>query len=304
MNGEQKILSSQKSPHTYCRRVKKRITGTYPVMFVEDFCEGFSYDLSPDIKTSELFYKIVPENDVLMTYLNFEDNLFLEYAMDKIISNIMQTMLWYSKAYMEVVTFKNSEEDPKGIAFKLFNPIVSIKSLNKTYFLAIQQNNRIKLFSVDNNSLVIFKLKDMHYSKRYFKRLFKKLRKCDLTLTTDLVLSNTKTGFDYDIYRKKNDFNLLKSTRKIFWNIHGIDNQYLGDSYMLYRKAKFKMIKKDYLQYILHQMNLALEKHKEEMKFEGKICANYNNINYVEQFEKMQNGEINISQFCKIVLGI
>ena len=57
------------------------------------------------------------------------------------------------------------------------------------------------------------------------------------------------------------------------------------------------MFRKRILDYLLDKINEALIPYHGLAGFSGKVIANCKNVDYSQDFEKLQNGEISVSQF-------
>lgn len=143
----------------------------------------------------------------------------------------------------------------------------------------------------------------MGYSRGSLNGIFRKLKKLDALDIVSMNVTSKVTGFDFGEFVRKNDFRLLKETRKIYWYGRKGDNQFMSESYLLYRNAKFKMLKKAALKYMLQQINKGLKKHSEEWKISGEIVAQFKDIDYMKKFDDFQEKRITPSEFCDIIFG-
>lgn len=298
-------VSSQKSPGVVCLRLMKPEMGMYAHMFLEDFCANFSIDLAPHpLDRDRDFYKVEPPDDSLKDFLLFENYLFLEYDMDKLLIKVMKDLIYSGKAYLEIVTWRDTEGIVKGISFVQIKPIAVLKGRSKTLFASILYNKKLKLYCIENRNLIVLQLKDLGYSRYFLKRLLNRIRKYDLTDVSDMSLNPGKTGFDFNEYIRKKEFSLLKITRNVHWYGRNNENQYMSESYLLYRAAKFKMLRKEFLNYMIRQINKGLQNYKNELGFSGKIVIGCEDIDYMKEFKRLWAGEINTSQLSKLVFRI
>lgn len=295
-------FSSQSSPEVACLQMRKSVSGAYPFMFIQDFCASFSIGLSPHpLDRDRDFYRVEPPDDSLKDFLCFEDFMFLEYNMDKLLTGAMEDLISYGKAYLEIVSWRDTEGKIKGISFAPIQPLAVLKGKDKTLFASVLYNKKLKWYCIENTNLVVLQLKDLGFSRFSLQRLLKKIKEYDLTNVSDMSLNSEKTGFDFSEYIRISEFNLLKTTKKVYWYGRKGDNQHLSESYLLYRAAKFKMLRKDFLNYMIHQINTSLHYHKVEAGFCGELVVNCEDIDYMNEFEKLWAGEINTSQLSKIV---
>ena len=89
MTATKAYSTSQKSPHYTCVNSRRTPSSTYQHMFLEDFCDGFSFELAQD-KDDRLFYDVTPEGTQLKKLLTFQKYDFLRYDMDRLFSHIMR----------------------------------------------------------------------------------------------------------------------------------------------------------------------------------------------------------------------
>lgn len=293
---------SQSSPEVACLQARKSVSGAYPFMFIQDFCASFSSDLSlHSLNQDRDFYMVEPPDDSLKNYLCFQDFMFLEYNMDKLLAGAMEDLISYGKAYLEIVSWRDTEGNIKGISFARVTPLAVFRVKDKTLFVSMLYNKKLKWYCIENRNLIVLQLKDLGFSHRSFQRLLKRMKEYDLTNVSDMSLNPEKTGFDFSEYIRKNDFTLLKTTKRVYWYGRKGNNQYLSESYLLYRAAKFKMLRKEFLDYMIQQINKGLNHHKIEAEFCGKLVVNCEDIDYMDEFEKLWSGKINTSQLSKIV---
>lgn len=197
------------------------------------------------------FYKIKPPEDLLRDLLLFEDHQFLEYDMDNLLANIMQDLVCFGKAYLEIVTWRDTEGVIQGVSFALIKPVVVLRGINRTSFVSVQFNKELKLYHIENKNLIVLRIKDLGYSRYSLRKLLRKINKYDFTNVGNMSLYPQKTGFDFKEYTRKSEFALLKATRNVYWYGRNSRNQHMSESYLLYRAAKFVMLRKEFLNYII-----------------------------------------------------
>lgn len=300
-------FSSQKSPKVTCIQLKKYRDKIqrYRNMFLDDFCQWFSIDLRQDRSNrTQNFYDIAPLEDTLKDLLLFKNPQFLEYALDKLLAEIMQDMICYGKAYLEIVTWRDKKGNVHGISLVLIKPIIAFRGKNRTIFLVRQYDKKIKVFCIENHNIILFKMKNLGISHNHIRRILKKIDKHNILNIINTTLNSRKNGFDFDEYVHMSEYELLKETRDIYWYGRNGSNSYMSESYLLYRAAKFKTLRRNALKYLLQKINEGLEKHKYEVGFDGKLVANCENIDYEKEFKKLWRGEINISELSALVFRI
>ena len=297
--------SSRQSPcfHPYERKYRESL---YSNMFIQDFTLGFSYDLAPNdlhVEMRKNFYRINPEDDALKRLILCKYNSFFDYEFDKLLSRIMYCLLVNGRTYLEIVSLKDKENTVHGIEFVCI-PARPPRARSNTYDFTVKNyKEKVVHFSVDRNRLVIFDLKDLGYHRNFFRKMINHLSIFDATNAAELMLDSTmKDIFDFEKYQKSMDYKLLKDTHSIHWLGRDYSNQYLSESYHLYRQMQYKVLRYKFLQYILHQINVGLSHFKTEWGFSGEISTSVSLPPYEDLLIQYNKGEINSSTLCDIVL--
>lgn len=269
-------------------------------MFMEDFCRRFSISLYPYEKHDD-FYDIDPSCALLKKYLLFNDYSFFRYTFDQKLSSIIHHLILNGKAYLEIVKWTDKTGQLQGIEFVPIGVKHSIKIGGKFYFFSKSQGQRLK-FKIDEQSVVVFRLKDLGFRRKYFLHLLNKMSLLDITATTALTTDESLNGiYDFTEHQRQVDFCLLKYTRKIYWLGRSYSNQHLSESYLLYRMAHYKMLRFKFLDYILRQINNGLEDLQKEFKFDGKIVTPLERTNFEAHLREYYSGRISASQLSDIL---
>ena len=295
-------VSSQQSPNKYFYYERKYKKSLYSHMFLEDFSGLFSTEFT-SLEMRDGFYDVTPKDDFLKKLLLFSDYRYFHYHFDRLLSDVMSSLLLNGKAYVEIVSWMDSNNVIQGINLVPVPAKYHHKSRDKILFIAQSYNNETVHFSIDQKRLVIFDLKDIGFHRNYFCKLINHLAEFDEKNTLDLIQNpNMKGIFDYTEYQKLEDYKLLKMVNPIHWLGRNYSNQHLSESYLLYRKMQYKMLRYKFLDYILHQINEGLYRFKTEWGFSGKISASISLPDYKNLFIQYNNGKINASQLCSIVI--
>ena len=154
MKATKNYTSSQKSPRGPCLAFRKEPTSLYQNSFLEDFLRSFSIDLAQD-RDNDNFYNIVPNESDLKKVLCFQDYHFLRYDLDKILSQIMYTLIFAGKAFVEIVISTDEEKNLVGISLVPFHPIISIRGFKNTYFVTFLKNKKTKLFKIEVTKVLL-----------------------------------------------------------------------------------------------------------------------------------------------------
>jgi hypothetical protein len=116
------------------------------------------------------------------------------------------------------------------------------------------------------------------------------------------LLENSSTnGFDINKFEQLADFKLLYLNRKTYWLGRNYKNQFMSESYLLYRIAHFKMLRLKFLDYILKQYNAALDRFKEEYIISGEIITTSTRIDYDKYLTDLKDGKLNTTQVSDVI---
>lgn len=268
-------------------------------MFFEDFTSCYSTLFSPIGSRTE-FYHI---DDILKDLLRFDNCYDLDYELDRLLSTITYQLLLNGKAYIEVVLIKDSCGVIKGIRLLPINAKQQIKFSGKLFFKSVDYNKKLIRFNVDNDWIIVFDLKDLGFHRNFFRKLVNHLSAFDVTDSADLLLDPELEGkYNYQKHRNYLDYHLIKDTKSIYWVGRKYSNQYLSESYLLYRTIKYKSLRNDFLQYILSKINGRLSLISKDGAFSGGITADVNLSVYENSFCSYSEGTINASQLGDIVI--
>lgn len=296
--------SSQQAPRTAFKYEQKYQLSTTGSMFIDDFSAWFSSEFTPiGLRSDSNFYTIYPEDASLTKLLWFNGRFNLDYNLDTIFSQIVRQLILNGRAYLEIIFFKDFENVIKGINFVPINAKKRKNDLNHYTFQAIDWKNVQIEFSVESKYIVEFDLRDLGYGRNYFRRLLKKLANLDVTKASQLTFdSRAKEYFNFKEYVKITEYDLLKFTNNVHWLGRNYSNQHLSESYLLYRKIKFKILRYEFLKYILEQINCGLDRLKEEWGFTGNIGISFTLPDYNAFIKKYESGEYNASKLGDIVI--
>lgn len=300
MKTAKNYISSQKSPNGPYVTFRKDPTSIYQNSFLEDFFRWFSIDLAQD-RDNDNFYNIVPSESDLKKVLCFQSYHFLRYDLDKILSQIMYTLIFAGKAFIEIVISTDEEKNIVGISLIPFHPLISIRGFKNSYFLALLKSKKMRLFKIENQKVVSFRLSDLNFSHRYFRKLYRQLKRLDMVSVSDITISPGKTGFDLIAWNDKSEYKLLKTTKKIGWYGRISGNKYMGDAYLLYRSAKFKLFRKKFLDYFLEKINQALQPLCRELNIQGSLVANTIDLDLEKLFQKLSDADLNFVQLSDTI---
>lgn len=287
--------SSQISPSGEIWESPRDMSGMYTHMLLEDFCGSYSVFFSPNWHDRH-FYDIEPSSDPLKNILTLQEPWDLDRILDRFLSEITRILIEHRKAHVEIIIWKDNDGSVKGISFKPLKPIISITGIHKSLFISRQYSKNFCLYRIEHKRLIVFDLHDLGYSRQFFTRILKRINKRDITKVSDFTF-NKNLEFDFTKYAENEDYQLLKNTKGIHWYGRNSSNQYMDSFYLVWREAKFRCLRKRIFDYLLDKINAALIPYRGLACFSGKVIANCKNVDYSQEFEKLQNGEISVSQF-------
>lgn len=295
MNNKKEARSSQQSSNyfPYPFFEKKRELSMYGTMFLQDFCTHFSIVLGKR-NGHRNFYSVDPKDSHLNALLEYDNYMFMEYDFDKLLKSNLSDLVQYGKAYVEVV--KLFDEDDKLVGIKLisFRNNFQIRINDKIYYLLRKYDGKLITGKIDVENVITFKVRDLGHTKGFFKRIFRKLRKFDFSF---LELSmDSKSGFDFDVYKKKKDFDLLKVGNKLRWIGRKYDNHYINEPYLVYLRMEELKYKEKMLVKLLDMYNKKISEVGEKYGFTGKICFENRTSNYDELYIELESGMKNCEQ--------
>ncbi len=297
------LVSSQRSPKTVCTHIGKTPTDLYSNKFINDISMNFSIACTP-FENHHSFYAVDEGRDKLYHLLCFSNPHFLDYELDKELSNAVHDMIVYGKAYWELITLKNESGEIEGISFNRINSIFHFRGYKNTLFLMKPAQNKGIIFCrIPNKALVSFYSKEVGYSRFYFRRLFRKLKKLDtISEVADCIIHGVP--IDINVHEKKQDYKILKITKRIYW--HGIkrDNAYLSEPYLLYRIIMFRKLQERLAQYCINKINETLQRYGAEAGYTGRLILNLQRVDWEQAIQDMVDGKINTKTLGDMIFKI
>ena len=292
------LESSQQTSHyiDYSTHKNKGYSG-YGWMFEEDLSGNFSIALTKRGEDRG-FYKVDAKTSKLEDLLEFGDYGFLEYRLDELLSQNMSDLIYYGKAYVEVIRWYD-EENLVRISFQPFYYKKQVVIGKSIYYQLRRQNGEKIRGRIKRKDTIVFSLKDLGYSARSLKKIIKRLDK--MTIADYALALDENSGFDANVYQQKCEYKLLRLTSKFYWPTRDSSSKSMSEPYMLYRHMKFSLIQKKFLDYLMQGYNKALEELGKEYGFDGKIVYSCKTEEYEKVIEKLRNGEMNCEQVGKVM---
>ena len=289
--------SSQQGPtkrdYNYTTLISKIFHKPYSNMFIEDFCSHYSIALAKHISERN-FFKVDDNQKIFKSIFGYD---FLEYDLDKLLSNITTNLMIFGKAYVERIYSYDDQGNIVNIYYKSIN-CKNIKHRKNciTYKIKTENNQKIK-GQISNKLIIAFNLKDLGFSKKFFIRKIKKLKYLELP-KSDTSLSKY---FDIHQFQKKSDYNLLKMMKSVHWDARNHSNTYVTEPYSLYRSMMFEKLQNLFLEYLISKINEDIDFIKSETKFSGKIIFDSIAQNYDNLITELESGKKNCEQIGNII---
>ena len=280
----------------YSSYINKIIDNMPAKMFLDDFCSDYSISLSKK-RFNNCIYRFHNASSKLLNLFAYD---FLDYELDKILSALSRDLLIFGKAFLIENLKYNKDNDLCEISYEpLHCKYIRVRKNYIKYKYKTSKGEIVKC-RVDRKRVIEFHLKDVGYSKKYFLKFFKKLKKTDLPSSTLVVDEN----FDWDKFNKTKDYKLLKYTRNIFWDGRNFSNKYVNEPYLLYRRIKYELIRNDFLEYLISQINADISVLGKEYDFSGYIAFDSKTDSYKDLLQDLKEGKKNCEQVCAEVLKV
>lgn len=262
--------------------------------FLNEFC-NVRANLTRNVYEDSFFY-FKNSDKKLSTLLDFFTNSD-DYTLGNNIRNIIYDLLVYGKTYAEAILFFDKKNALEKIEIKPIRYKKQITIFNTLYYCVKKFDGTHEFGHIDKQNLLIFNLKDIGFSKSFFKRRMKKLDKLDKNL---LDLPSTSPDFNFDIYKKKTELKNLKIMKKIYWT-EPLKNIFVSEPYLVYRSMKFHLLQKEFLDYVLDKYNEKLCRLGKEYGFTGKIRYKTKTGNYNLLINELQSGAKNCEQIADLI---
>ena len=229
----------------------------YSNRLFEDLSSGYSYSLG-DKSDKHDFFCFNPK-DCKASKLIKRNKYYSSYDLERMIDRIAYSLVAYGKAYLFIdIEYKaDMKEDGSevktisAIQMRDVEGIIRKRRSDNIVFLLKAYNGTIKEITMSPKQFVVFDIKDVGYSRRFFGKILKKLEQCDVSSTTEMLVDKVE-GYDFSAHRKNSKMRELRALRGVGWSFGSED---LSDSYILYKKILADELKIKFLEYILGKIN-------------------------------------------------
>ena len=207
--------------------------------------------------------------------------------------------------YVEIVLWRDKQNVVQGMEFVPIHSVCYWVGNNTCRFSGKTYEGKKEKFSIEKQYLIIFDLKDLGFHRKYFRRLMNRLGSLGSAVTSGLINDPNLNGiYNFTEHQKRMDYELLKSTKKIFWLGRNYSNQHLSESYLLYRSAQYKSLFFRFLTYCLEQINKGIDFFSSELGYAGHIKAKYSQPDYETALTRYWKGEINVTDLNNFITPI
>lgn len=283
------------------RNRKKAYISTYAYIFKQDVCSSLSSEFTP-LNCYDDFYTIVASDNRLKRLLTYNSYDYLRYDFDKLLSAIISNLIVSRKTYIQFNIMKNDKDAVIGVSIEALNGKKLVTVGGNTIFLSKGYNGKFKISKVPVELYVELNVNEIVAKQKYFKKTFLKLNDLDKLLNTSLMVNEkNNSSFEFDIYKKRHEFLMLKYTSEFGGGRCDLNNSLLSESYRLYRYICFKSFRKKTLEYLLMGINKGLKSISNIIDAEGKIVVEQFLIDYEKEWNRYINGEVCTSEFVDIV---
>lgn len=268
---------------------------TYVNMFCQDFCSDFSIRLGRNRYYD--FYKIKSTNHKLKDLLEYDDYMFLEYNLDKLLNDNLCDLMHSGQSYTEVIRWYDENEKLVKISFSPFRNDFQFHIGNDYYYITKSSNGKMVKGKFNEKDVIKMNIKDIGFSKRYFRKLFKNIAKSDI-LSNDTIF-NKNYDFQYDKRRK--EFNLLKSCRDVRWFGRSDDHYFISKPYFAFIKKEEVILREQILKYLLGKYNDKLKQIGSIYHFDGEIYFETRTAELQELYTELETGQKTCDDFIKAI---
>lgn len=247
----------------YSLYIQKQLMHLEPYMFVEDMTHHYSVTLCKKF-SNELFFDFDGDYEKFKAVFGYD---FLRYELDKLLSRITKNLLFFGMAYVERVFWFDENDTIKRVTYHCIN-CFRIKNRCKNIIYSLKDSNGKKYKGkIDRDNVIVFKLKDIGFSKRFFLKKIKKLKKLEFPKAH---LSSNK-DFSWSVLNSKQDYHLLKIMKDVYWSARKNNNKYITEPYLIYRQMQYEKLANTFLGYLIEKINADIRSLSKKTKIVGDI---------------------------------
>ena len=298
------FVTSRKTPDSLIRNTNT-LNNMFLHMFMEDITHGFSYDFSSRGSYNDIFYTTSDKDKLLEQYLCYESYHYMRYDFEKILTSSLYDLIFFGRAYAELILLKDDKGDLKGLEFLPIKAKRLFNCFKVSWFAGKNYEKKLSLFHVPNKYIISYDLKELGYKRNHFKKRFRKLKKLDITVATNLMLSSDmKKHFDSSTYVNKKERDKITVFSDIGWIGRDYDNKNMSESYFLYQRAKYLNFKWKMLQYLLKGVNESIKNFASVLNTSASITVTSTEQDYFALFDKYVNEEITADELSNELIKV
>lgn len=275
----------------------------YSHRFFTDLASGYSFFLGKKGENRD-FLTFEPNECKINNLLKEQYHNYSSYDIEQIISRIAYSLMAYGKAYFYIhpeYSVKKVDDGTKTQILTSFDigeieGFIKKRTKEEIVFCRKGLNTEIKEIHMSKNQLVVFDIKELGFSKKFFPRILKKLSKCDITAKSTDMITNDSDVYDFIYHSERKKLAELRAIRKIGW-LFGTEK--LSDSYILYKKIQEDKLRLRFLEYIVKKINDGL--HGFLGDDTGELVAHVNRKEYRQLWNDYTEGKITGTELTNIL---
>lgn len=277
----------------------------YSYRLFDDLASGYSFSLGKKGENRD-FFTFEPSGCKIANFLKGTHHYYSSYEIEKIISRISYSLIAYGKAYFYIHPKYSIEKDDEGTMTKVLSSFeigeikgfIKKRTKEKIVFCRKGFNSEVNDIQISRNQLVVFDIKELGFSKRFFPGILRKLSKCDITDKNTDMITNHSDVYDFVYHSEIKKLAELRAIRKIGWSF---GTEKLSDSYIIYKKIQIDELRIRFLEYIVSKINDGL--HGFLGDDSGELVAHINRKEYRQLWNEYVEGKITGTEITKILLS-
>lgn len=222
---------------------------------------------------------------------------YLRYDLDNLLSNITENLLFYGKAYVERVYWYDDQDMLQKVTYRCINCAKIQKRGRKLRYVLKSFDGNTYKGKIALKDIIAFDLKSLGFSKRFFLRKIKKLKKIGLPKAQLIDCKD----FSWSVLSAKQDYYLLKLMKDIFWSARKTNNKFVNEPYLIYRKMQYEKLLNSFFNYLITKINGDIQNISQLTGVSGKITFDSITENYDELWEEFNIGKKNCNDIGKVI---
>jgi len=275
----------------------------YSHRFFSNLASGYSFTLGKKGENQD-FFSFEPDGCQVKKYIKGGQYYYSSYEIEQIVSRIAYSLMAYGRAYLYIHPEYSVKQEDDGAKTQVLSSfeigeivgVIKRKTKEGYLFLRMGYNSEVREIPMTKNQLVIFDLKELGFSKKYFLGVMKKLSKCDITAKSTEMIANNSIFYDFTYHVEKKKYAELKAIRKIGLSF---ETDKLSDSYIMYKKIQEDELKIRFLEYIVKRINEGLHNFLGDNA--GELIAHIDRKDYKKLWNDYTEGMITGTELTKVL---